>query len=96
MATATSGYHPRDPTADVLRQVIREHFETFRARAAARRDGEGLPRFVDRAFRAYLTCGSLAGGFARFRCAGCGFERLVAFSCCLELKTIWSVSPETR
>jgi hypothetical protein len=45
------------------------------------RDGEGLPRFVEQEFRDFLRCGGLAGGFARFRCAACGLDRLVAFSC---------------
>ena len=53
----------------------------FRAQAAALRDGEGLPGFVEQEFRDFLRCGSLGGGFARFRCAGCGFDRLVPFSC---------------
>ncbi len=43
--------------------------------------GGGLPRFVDAEFRAFLRCGFLAGGFARFRCRDCTAERLVAFSC---------------
>jgi hypothetical protein len=41
----------------------------------------GLPRFVEAEFRAFLRCGWLAGGFARFRCTGCGDDRFVAFSC---------------
>ena len=45
------------------------------------RDGEGLPRFVEEEFAAFVRCGWLAGGFARFRCTQCGEERLVAFSC---------------
>ena len=73
-------YTPRDPGGSVLQQVVREHFETFLAEAAQLRDGEGLPRFVEEEFEAYLRCGWLAGGFARFRC-GCGLDRLVAFSC---------------
>ena len=40
-----------------------------------------LPRFVEEEFQAFLRCGWLAGGFARFRCDGCGVDRLVAFSC---------------
>ena len=68
---------PRDQTA---RQVVRDHVETFLAHAASLRDGEGLPRFVDDEFRAFLRCGFLAGGFARLRCADCRTERLVAFS----------------
>jgi hypothetical protein len=62
-------------------QVVRDHFETFRAQAAGLRDGEGLPRFVEQEFRELLRCGSLAGGFARFRCDDCGQDRLVPFSC---------------
>jgi len=74
-------YTPRDPGGSVLQQIVREHFETFRAEAAHLRDGEGLPRFVEEEFEAFLRCGWLAGGFARFRCGDCGMNRLVAFSC---------------
>jgi hypothetical protein len=59
---------------------VRDHIETFRVQSASLRDGEGLPRFVDDEFQAYLRCGWLAGGFARFRCAACGADRLVPFS----------------
>ena len=76
-------YEPRRPSQAVLFQVVRDHFETFRARAATLRDGDGLPRFVEHEFRDFLGCGSLAGGFARFRCGRCGLDRLVPFSCCL-------------
>ena len=65
----------------VVYQVVRDHFESFRAQAAGLRDGQGLPRFVEQEFRALLRCGSLAGGFARFRCDDCGQDRLVPFSC---------------
>jgi hypothetical protein len=65
----------------VVCQVVRDHFDTFRAQAAGLRDGEGLPRFVEQEFRALLRCGCLAGGFARFRCDDCGLDRLVPFSC---------------
>ena len=34
-----------------------------------------------RGFRKYLACGILANGFARARCAGCGYDFLIAFSC---------------
>jgi hypothetical protein len=74
-------YQPRTPSATVLHQVVREHFETFRAQAASLRDGEGLPRFVEREFLEFLRCGCLPGGFARFRCGDCGLDRLVPFSC---------------
>ena len=81
MALPSTTYTPRQPASDVLHQVVRDHFETFRAQAASLRDGEGLPRFVEGEFRDFLRCGSLAGGFARFRCTACGLDRLVAFSC---------------
>jgi Putative transposase/Transposase zinc-binding domain len=65
----------------VLHQVVREHLETFLAEARLRGTGEGLPRFVERELREFLTCGVLAEGFARFRCTDCQHEILVAFSC---------------
>ena len=43
--------------------------------------GGGVPAWVERDFRAYLRCGILAHGFGRARCAGCGYDFLVAFSC---------------
>lgn len=74
-------YTPRDPSASVLYGVVHEHFETFCAETSRHRDGDALPRFVDDEFRAFLRCGFIAGGFARFRCGACRTERLVAFSC---------------
>ena len=74
-------YEPRRPAEGVLYQIVQAHFETFRAQAASLRDGEGLPRFIEEEFRDFLRCGSLAGGFARFRCTACGLDRLVPFSC---------------
>jgi len=74
-------YQPRVPVQDVLYQVVRGHYETFRAQAASIRDWEGLPRFVEEEFSAFLRCGFLAGGCARFRCDNCGLDRLVRFSC---------------
>jgi hypothetical protein len=61
--------------------LVREHLETFLAEARLRGDGDGLPAFVERELREFLTCGVLAQGFARFRCNGCEREILVAFSC---------------
>ena len=81
MASPPVEYQPRVPVQDVLYQVVRGHYETFRAQAASIRDGEGLPRFVEDEFRAFLRCGFLAGGFARFRCGDCGLDRFVPFSC---------------
>ncbi len=74
-------YEPRSPGAGALYRVVHDHLETFLAEAASLRDGDGVPRFVEHAFRQFLRCGRLAGGFARFRCGGCGVDRLVPFSC---------------
>ena len=64
-----------------LHQTVREHLKTFLAETEERNDGSGLPRFVIAEFERYLRCGILAYGFARVRCARCGDEALVAFSC---------------
>ena len=81
VASASSTYQPRRPEQGALYQLVRDHFETFRAQAAHLRDGQGLPRFVEQEFRDFLTCGCLAAGFARFRCSDCRLDRLVPFSC---------------
>ena len=59
---ATASYEPRDPAQSILFQVVRDHFETFRQQVASLRDGEGLPRFVEREFREFLTCGFNGSG----------------------------------
>jgi len=59
---------------------VAKHLETF-ARFAEERSGKALPRYVVEEFRAYLRCGMLAHGFGRARCAGCGHDMFVAFSC---------------
>jgi hypothetical protein len=64
-----------------LYQVVRDHFERFRAEAAAAHQRDGPPRLIEEEFRGFLRSGSLACGFARFRCEQCGLDRLVAFSC---------------
>ena len=43
--------------------------------------GASLPQFVRDEFDAFLECGILAHGFLRLRCADCGHDKLVAFSC---------------
>jgi len=74
-------YQPRAAEGTVLHRVVRENLETFLREAADRTDGGGLPHFVEREFREFLTCGALGRGFARVRCENCAFERLVPFSC---------------
>ena len=74
-------YRRRDAEHTVLHQVIAEHLEVFLRAVAAAGDGAGLPQFVEREFRVFLTCGVFEHGVARFRCAGCAREHLVPFSC---------------
>ncbi len=81
MSPEPAAYRPRDAERGVLHTVVRAHLETFLRDAAHRAEGAGLPRFVEREFRDFLTCGVLAHGFARLRCDTCAFERLVPFSC---------------
>ena len=58
-------YQPRDAAGTVLHRVVRENLETFLREAADRTDGGGLPRFIEREFREFITCGALSRGFAR-------------------------------
>jgi hypothetical protein len=61
--------------------VVREHLQTFLWELDRHDEQRGAPLFVKREFQRFARCGVLAHGFARFRCTGCGTERLVAFSC---------------
>jgi len=44
-------------------------------------DDEGSPvaTHIEQDFRKYLECGILAHGFARARCADCGYDFLIAY-----------------
>jgi hypothetical protein len=81
MALQRAVYRPRDAEHTVLHQVIALHLEAFVGAAAEAGDGAGLPQFVEREFREFLTCGVVEHGVARFRCEGCAHEHLVPFSC---------------
>ena len=81
MALQRAVYRPRDAEHTVLHQVVAEHLEAFLGAAAEAGDGAGLPQFVEREFREFLTCGVVEHGVARFRCEGCAREHLVPFSC---------------
>jgi hypothetical protein len=81
MALRRAVYRPRNAEHTVLHQVVAEHLEAFLGAAAEAGDGAGLPQFVEREFREFLTCGVFEHGMARFRCEGCAREHLVPFSC---------------
>jgi hypothetical protein len=80
MGRPSSEYRPKSPAQSAWYQVVRDHFETFRAEVARVHEREGLPRFIEEEFRGFLRCGFLAGGFARFHCRACRLDRLVPFS----------------
>jgi hypothetical protein len=62
--------------------AVQAHLVTWLQQArAGEPDSDRVPAHVEREFRQYLTCGVLAHGFARARCADCGHDFLVAFSC---------------
>ena len=89
-------YRPRDAEHTVLHQIVREHLTTFLRAAADRTGGDGLPAFVEREFRDFMTCGVWARGFTRFRCDTCHAERLVPFSCYPDMETMKSPAPRGR
>jgi hypothetical protein len=50
-------YRARDAEHTVLHQVIALHLKAFLEAVAEAGDGAGLPQFVEREFREFLTCG---------------------------------------
>jgi hypothetical protein len=79
---ARATYTPRRPEKSVLYRVVQQHVMTLFAEAEARSEyGLGYPAHVRREFSRFLGCGQYARGFARVKCADCGFERLLPFSC---------------
>jgi len=77
---APAVYHRRQPERTVLYRLVQAHLATWLMLHA---DGQGghAPARSEREFRRYLECGILAHGFARARCADCGHDYLVAYSC---------------
>src|SRR5262245_40763748 len=69
MSLSTGDYRPRDAEHAMLYRVIDEHLDAFLETARRHADGAALPAFVEQEFRDFLTCGVLAHGFARLRCA---------------------------
>ncbi|MBT6435810.1 MAG: IS91 family transposase, partial [Deltaproteobacteria bacterium] len=72
-------YQRRNPSQTLLYQVVQNHLETFTHHAQS--SGRCLPGFVRAEFQAFSRCGILSHGFARFECAKCRHNHLVAFSC---------------
>ena len=74
-------YEPREAQSSVMYRITEEHLETFLEEAGSRSSGVSVPDFIEDELRKFLGCGLLQGGFARFKCENCGFERLVPLSC---------------
>ncbi len=77
---ASTVYHRRQPERTVLYRVVQSHLATW---LALQDDGCGghASAVTEREFRRYLECGILAHGFARARCADCGHDFIIAYSC---------------
>lgn len=73
-------YRRRQPERTLLYRKVLTHLATW---LALQEDGAGAcaPAVTEREFRRYLECGILVHGFARARCADCGHDFLVAYSC---------------
>src|SRR6516164_1647466 len=75
-------YVRRQPETTVLYGVVRDHVAALLDQARERSEhGLGYPRFVEREFEKFLSCGLLCRGFVRIRCDSSAEERLVAFAC---------------
>ena len=85
------GYRPRDAEHTVLYQVIAEHLDAF-LEAAAAGDGAGLPRSWSASSGSSCSAVCWRRGGACVACE-CALERLVPFSCCLQIDTMRSLAP---
>jgi len=81
--TILSIYHPRDPKASPLWQILDRHYDDFEKSYPEKFEKKyGFFRpVVGEVVRSYLRCGDLKQGFARVRCNNCGYEFLLQFSC---------------
>jgi hypothetical protein len=67
--------------AYALYEVVRDNIETLYGAVSDGALAVRIPKHARKELEAYLACGLLCHGFARFRCPDCGESRLVAFSC---------------
>jgi len=73
-------YRRRQPERTLLYRTVQTHLATWLERHHDA-PGRSAPALIEREFRRYLECGILANGFARVRCADCGHDFVVAYSC---------------
>jgi hypothetical protein len=60
---------------------VQAHLATWLEASCDSRQSASGPAPIEREFRRYLECGTLAHGFARARCAECGHDFLIAWFC---------------
>ena len=77
-APRLDSYRRREPEHSVLYETIAVHWPEFRQQAE---EAGGLPKFVEREFDEYLTCGRLEHGCMHLLCRKCGHSQLVGLSC---------------
>ena len=75
----TAIYQRRRPERTLLYRTVQAHLTTWLSLYEG--GGVPVPARVEREFRRYLECGILAHGFARARCADCGHDFIIAYSC---------------
>ncbi len=69
------------PEQTRLYRRVQQHASTFFFAEVEAAAGANLPQFVKDEFDAFLECGIPAHGFLRLRCADCGHDKRVDFSC---------------
>ena len=76
----TAVYRRRQPARTVVYHAVQGHLETWLTNCR-HMDEDGFPvaAYIEQDFRKYLECGILAHGFARARCADCGYDFLIAY-----------------
>lgn len=75
IAPGGGAFRPRTPRASPLYQRVLRHAGQLRGAGRLEHSVEG--HTIDRV----VECGDPHQGFARIRCAACGYDHLLAFSC---------------
>ncbi len=68
-------YKPRKSEETPLFEIVETNFESFV------KSHQDLPEYVVKEFEAFLKCGIIRYGFARFQCGSCDAFKIVPFSC---------------
>ena len=79
--SGTAVHRRRRTEPNAVYQVAQGHLETWLT-DCRHTDDDGFPvaAYIEQDFRKYPECGILVHGFARARCADCGYNFLIAYS----------------